>query len=151
MHPGDQFSNICHIAQVNDTMMASAPIFASESLKGKKAHEAAPPSSLRMRVRRTDKDVGGLQVSVQDGRLAGVQVQHAARDRPHQAQQRRRIPLLDGAVMQQQVQRASRAILHHQKQLPLMLAQPSQCHDVVMRACRGNGILTHNEHLATSC
>jgi hypothetical protein len=56
--------------------------------------------------RPTNEEVAELEVPVQDGGAAGVQVQHAARDAPHDGQQLERLQLVGGGVVDQHVQRA---------------------------------------------
>ncbi len=81
------------------------------------------------------KDVGRLEVSVQDGRLQSVQVQHAPGYGPHPAGQLEGVQLALGCAVQQQVQRALGAVLCHQYQAVIPPADAPQSYDIVMGAC----------------
>ena len=61
----------------------------------------------------TNKDIGRLQVAVQNGWLASVQVQHSPGDGPHPAGQLKSVQLALSCAMQQKVQRAFGAVLGH--------------------------------------
>ena len=61
----------------------------------------------------TNKNVCRLEVTMQDWRLASVEVQHAPGNSPHPAGQLERIQLALSRAVQQQVQGALGAVLSH--------------------------------------
>ena len=87
----------------------------------------------------THKDVGGLEVPVQDGRLAGVQVQHAPGNGAHPAGKLEDVQLTLGSAMQQQVQGALGAVLSDQDQVLLPPADAPERYHIVVRACPAKG------------
>ena len=122
--------------QVRDEQAA-----ATEKAKVVMSHACGPTTAVLPGVRRlTHEDVGGLEVSVQDGRLAGVEVQHCPGDGPHPAGQLEGVQLALSRAMQQQVQGAFGAVLGHQNEVVLPPADAPQSHHIVMRACKQSDV-----------
>lgn len=80
----------------------------------------------------THKDVAWLEVAMQHGGFASVQVQHAPRNAAHHVDQLGRLPLRGCTVMQHDVQGSTGAVLHDQIQVIIVLTEPSQGYNIVV-------------------